>query len=307
MALDAERGILFAPTGLTTPDFYGANRHGDNLYGNSLVAINARTGEYLWHHQVVEHDLWDKDNTSPPTLVTYQKNGQSVDGVALTTKTGHLFVFNRETGEPLYDLVEVKTPIPSTLPNEAPSQVQHVSNVEIARQTFKVTQRTPEATAFVEEQIKDADLRPWAHPRVGTVIFSPWYDGGAEWGGSAFDHTTGRLILNANDAAAVLTLSEIPKGFSRSGTYLRHCGACHGPDLKGTDAGPTLIDVVERSGWEKIGEVVDNGAGRMPAFQSLKDYERRRLFAYLASDERGEDPPTDEVDYVLTSGYATFT
>ena len=291
MALDAERGILFAPTGSTTPDFYGANRHGDNLYGNSLVAINARTGEYLWHHQVVKHDLWDKDNPSPPTLVTYQKNGQSMDRVALTTKTGHLFVFNRETGEPLYDLVEVKTPIPSTLPNEAPSQVQHVSNVEIAHQTFEVTQRTPESTAFVEEQIKDADLRPWAPPRVGTVIFSPWYDGGAEWGGSAFDHTTGSLILNANDAAAVLTLSEIPKGFSRSGTYLRHCGACHGPDLKGTDAGPTLIDVVERLGWEKIGEVVDNSAGRMPAFQSLKDYERRGLFAYLASDERGEDPP----------------
>ena len=303
MALDVERGILFAPTGSTTPDFYGGNRHGDNLYGNSIVAINARNGEYVWHHQVVKHDLWDKDNPSPPTLVTYQKDGKTVDGVALTTKTGHLFVFNRETGEPHYDLLEVKTPIPSTLPGEAPSPVQHVSTVEIARQTFEVTQRNPEATAFVEEQIVGADLRPWAPPRVGTVIFSPWYDGGAEWGGSAFDPTTGSIILNANDAAAVLTLSEIPKGFTRSGAYARHCGACHGSDLKGTDVGPSLIGVVERIGWEKIGDIVDNGAGRMPAFQSLKDYERRGILGYMAGGEPEEEPPSEEVDYVLTSGY----
>lgn len=303
MALDEKRGILFAPTGSTTPDFYGADRAGDNLYGNSLVAINARTGEYIWHYQVVKHDLWDKDNPSPPTLVTYRQDGKNVDGVALTTKTGHLFVFDRETGAPLYDIVEIKTPIPSTLPGERPSPIQHLSGVEIARQTFEVTNRTPASRAFVEDQIADADLRPWAPPRVGTVIFSPWYDGGAEWGGSAFDKTTGSLILNANEAAAILTLSEIPKGFSRAGTYARHCGACHGLDLAGTDAGPTLVDAVERVGWEKISEVVENGSGRMPGFKTLEDYERRGIYAYIASGEPDADPPSEDVEYVLSSGY----
>ena len=165
MALDEERGLLFAPTGSATPDFYGASRLGDNLFSDSLVTLDARTGELEWYFQVVRHDLWDKDNPAPPTLVEVERDGRTIDAVALTTKTGQLFLFERETGESLYEITELATPIPSTLPGEVTAPSQPESAVKISRQHFEVTDRTPEATAFVEEQIKDWDLRPWAPPR----------------------------------------------------------------------------------------------------------------------------------------------
>ena len=161
MTLDEERGLLFAPTGSATPDFYGANRLGDNLYANSLLAIDARTGQLQWHYQVVRHDLWDRDNPSPPTLVQLDRDGRTIDAVALTTKSGHLYVFDRETGESMYPIVEVEQ-LGSTLPGEVPAATQLVSTVAFSRQTFEITNRTEEATRFVDEQINDWDLRPWA-------------------------------------------------------------------------------------------------------------------------------------------------
>ncbi|MDE0179597.1 MAG: PQQ-binding-like beta-propeller repeat protein, partial [Gammaproteobacteria bacterium] len=172
MALDEERGILFAPTGSATPDFYGASRLGDNLFANSLVAIDARTGERIWHYQVVRHDLWDRDNPSPPTLVRLVRDGRTIDAVALTTKSGHLYAFDRETGELMYP-IEYESTLPSTLPGEMPAPLQPVSTVTISRQQFEITNRSEEAAANVREKIKDWDLRKWAPPRVGTVLFYP--------------------------------------------------------------------------------------------------------------------------------------
>ena len=236
MTLDEERGLLFAPTGSATPDFVGAPRLGDNLYANCLLALDARTGERKWHYQVVRHDLWDRDNPAPPTLVRLVRDGETIDAVALTTKSGHLYVFDRETGESLYPIVEEDT-LPSIMPGERPAPKQPVSTVAFSRQQFEVTNRTPKARQHVLAAIEDYDVRRWAPPRVGTVLIYPWYDGGAEWGGSAFDPEDNRLILNANDAAGVLTLTEIPAGASNYGSYAKHCGSCHGLDLEGSDAG----------------------------------------------------------------------
>jgi len=302
MALDEERALLFAPTGSATPDFYGANRLGDNLFANCLVAIDARTGELKWHYQVFKHDLWDRDNPSPPTLVELEREGKTIDAVAVTTKSGHLYVFDRDTGESMYDIVEVDT-LPSTIPGEVPSPTQLVSTVAFSRQEFEVTNRTPEARAFVEEKIKDWDLRPWAPPRLGTVLLYPWYDGGAEWGGSAFDPADNRLILNGNDAAGILTLSEIPVGFSAYGTYAAHCGACHGLTLEGTDQAPSLVDLTERMEYAEILERVNEGRGRMPGFAHLEDIERQAIMRYVLSPEPTEDEPSTDVRYVLSSGY----
>ncbi len=301
MALDSERGTLFAPTGSATPDFYGAGRLGDNLYANCLLAIDAATGKLKWHYQVVRHDLWDRDNPAPPTLVQLRQSGRIIDAVALTTKSGHLYVFNRDTGESLFPIVEQAT-LPSTLPGEVPAPMQRVSTLTISRQQFEVTGRTPEATAFVQNQIKDWDLRPWAPPRVGTVLFYPWFDGGAEWGGSAYEPTTNRLIVNSNDAAGVLKLTEILAGFSMAGAYAEHCGACHGQSFEGTETAPSLAGVVERVGWEKIRQMVQDGNGRMPGFAHLGEVELGGIYRFISNPEPVIDAPTKEVNYVM-GGY----
>ena len=296
MALDEERGLLFAPTGSPTPDFLGAGRLGDNLYGNCLVAVDARTGELRWHYQVVRHDLWDRDNPSPPTLVQLERDGRTIDAVALTTKSGHLYVFDRDTGESQYPIVEVET-LSSTLPGEVPAPRQPVSTVAFSRQKFEATHRTEAARKYVLELVEDYDLRPWAPPRVGTVIFHPWYDGGAEWGGSAFDPADNRLILNANDVSGILRLSEIPVGFSKAGSYARHCGACHGENLEGTDAGPALGGLLQRLGRDAIFEIVNEGSGRMPGFAHLDEVERNGILAHILAPEPVIDEPTTEVAY----------
>ena len=301
MTLDEERGLLYAPTGSATPDFYGANRLGDNLYANSLLAIDARTGQLRWHYQVVRHDLWDRDNPSPPTLVQLDRDGRTIDAVALTTKSGHLYVFDRETGESMYPIVEVDQ-LPSTLVGEVPASTQRVSTVAFSRQTFEITTRTEEATSFVEEQIEEWDLRPWAPPRVGTVLFQPWYDGGAEWGGSAFDPNDNRLILNANDVPGVLQLTEIPVGFSDYGTYAEHCGSCHGLTLEGTEIAPSLVGVRDRLDIGEIREIIREGSGRMPGFGHFNDIEHRAVLRYMSAPEPEIDEPTTEVRYVL-GGY----
>lgn len=304
MALDEERGLLFAPTGSATPDFYGADRLGDNLYANCLLAIDVHTGELKWHYQVVRHDLWDRDNPSPPTLVQLERDGKAIDAVSLTTKSGHLYVFDRETGELMYPIVEVET-LPSTLPGEVPAPIQRVSTVAFSRQKFEITDRSEEATNYVKEQIKDWDLRPWAPPRVGTVLFYPWYDGGAEWGGSAFDPSNNRLILNAQEAAGVLKLTEVPIGFSNYGTYAVNCGSCHGLELEGTETGPTLTGVLDRLGYEKIIQIIREGSGRMPSFAHLDDAQRGGVLRYIVAPEPEVDEPTSEVTYVL-GGYVNL-
>ncbi len=296
MTLDEERGVLFAPTGSATPDFYGASRLGDNLFANSLVAIDARTGKLNWHYQVVRHDLWDRDNPSPPTLVQLERDGKVIEGVALTTKSGHLYVFDRDTGESMYPLVEVET-LPSTLPREEPAPVQTVSSVAFSRQTFKITRRTPEATEHVEALIKDWDLRPWAPPKVGTVLITPWYDGGAEWGGSAFDPANNRLILNANNESGILTLTEIPVGFSNAGAYATHCGSCHGTKLEGTETGPTLLGILKRMDYRKIAKVINDGADRMPSFSHLSGTVRGRIITHIVAPKPVVDEPTTEASY----------
>ena len=301
MTLDEARGLLFAPTGSATPDFYGADRLGDNLYANSLLALDARTGELQWHYQVVRHDLWDRDNPSPPTLVQLQRNGDTIDAVALTTKSGHLYVFNRDTGESLYPLVDVEQHT-STLPGEVPAETQQVSSVAFSRQTFEITQRTEQAQRFVEEQIEGWDLRPWAPPQIGTVLLQPWYDGGAEWGGSAFDPHTNRLILNGNDVPGILELTEVPAGFSDYGTYAQHCGSCHGLELEGTETAPALRGVRDRLQTDAILEVIREGRGRMPGFPQFDAAEQGAVLRYISSPEPEVDAPTDEVTYVL-GGY----
>jgi len=298
MALDEARGLLFVPTGSATPDFYGANRLGDNLFANCLLALDARTGELVWYYQVLKHDLWDRDNPSPPTLVQLERAGVVIDAVALTTKSGHLYLFDRESGESLYDIEEVAT-LPSSLPGEQPAPTQRVSAVAFTRQTFEITHRNPAAIEFVENAIKDLDRRPWAPPSLNGMLLYPAYDGGAEWGGSAYDPNSNRLILNAQEIGGVVRLYEIPVGFSNAGVYAEHCGSCHGVDRAGTSTGPSLVDIGDRLSITEQIAVLQEGRGRMPGFAHFGELERRGVLQHINSPdaEQVSAQPRTEVGY----------
>lgn len=302
MALDEDRAMLFVPTGSATPDFYGASRKGDNLYANSLIALDARTGEYRWHYQTVRHDLWDKDLPSPPTLVQVERNGVILDAVAVATKTGHLFLFNRDTGESLYEIFEVEG-IPSELPGEEAAASQPVSSVAFTRQAFEMTTRNAEAIAHVTEVIAPLDQRPLAPPTTDGILFYPAFDGGAEWGGSAYDPAGNKLILNAQEIGGIIRLYEIPVGFSNRGVFAQNCAACHGENLEGTDRGISLVGIAERMAASETRVIVTQGRGAMPAFESLSALEIDAVVSYIRNpDQEGAAVASTEIDYAF-AGY----
>lgn len=208
---DAERDLVFVPTGSPSPDHYGGLRPGDNDYGNSLVALRASTGEVVWHAQLVHHDLWDYDLPSPPALVTLQKDGRSIPAVVQSTKQGYLFAFDRETGEPIFPIEEVPVPA-SDVPGEVASPTQPIPVLPrpLAPQGLRPEDAwglTPVDRAACRRQIashrRDGVFAP---PSLKGTIVYPGFIGGMEWGGVAFDPVSGLLVTNTNRVAMVATL-----------------------------------------------------------------------------------------------------
>ena len=218
MAVDKARGIVYIPTGSAATDFYGADRIGDNLFANTLLALKADTGERIWHFQAVKHDLWDRDFPSPPTLVTVKRDGKTIDAVAQATKQGWLYLFDRTSGQPLFPVEYRKYPA-STVPGEVTAETQPLPTkpAPFARQLLTadmLTNRTPEAHQWaLEEFAKLQSSGQFVPLTIGqeTVVF-PGFDGGAEWGGSAFDPETGIYYVNANDLAWTSSLAAFSPG-----------------------------------------------------------------------------------------------
>ena len=213
MALDEKRGIVYAPTGSAVFDFWGGDRVGNDLFSDTELALDAETGKLLWYFQGVHHDIWDRDFPSPPTLVTVRRNGINIDAVAQTTKQGWLFLFNRVTGKPLFPIEERKV-AQSTVPGEVTSPTQPVPllPVPFTRQTVDestLTNRTPAAhEAALLKELRTFSGGEQFAPGVlnqPTLEF-PGVGGGAEWGGSALDPTTGVIYINANQVAYTTTL-----------------------------------------------------------------------------------------------------
>ncbi|MYH28811.1 MAG: PQQ-binding-like beta-propeller repeat protein [Acidobacteria bacterium] len=202
MALDVDRELLFAPTGSATPDFDGRTRQGSNLYANTLLALDVRTGSLRWHYQVVRHDLGDRDLPAPPTLVQLRRDGASIDAVAMPTKSGQLFVFDRDTGDPLVEVTEAEA-AQSRILGEGVAPVQPQSAVAFTRQQFELTTRSQEAREFVGAIVSRLDQRPLAPPSIEGSLIYPFYAGGANWGGAAFDPSTQRLIINAQEIGGI--------------------------------------------------------------------------------------------------------
>lgn len=316
MAVDVKRGIVYVPTGSAASDFYGADRVGDDLFANTLLALHADTGERIWHFQGVRHDIWDRDFPSPPCLVTVKRDGKLVDAVAQTTKQGWVYLFDRVTGKPLFPIESRRYPA-STVPGEAAAETQPlpVRPAPFARQRLTedlLTNRTPEAHAWALEQFRklrsDGQFLPLAVNQE-TVIF-PGFDGGAEWGGSAFDPETGRLYVNANDLPWTSSLAEDHGGNSPRHTYQTNCANCHGDDLSGAPPQiPALLALRGKRSAQEIGTVIRQGAGRMPAFPNLSAADVRATAQYVLSGEtkelEGSGAPAVAPQYRFT-GYHKF-
>ncbi|MBI2432168.1 MAG: PQQ-binding-like beta-propeller repeat protein [Candidatus Hydrogenedentes bacterium] len=298
MSLDEERGIVYIPTGSAAYDFYGPDRKGDNLFANCLLALDAETGKRLWHYQVIRHDLWDRDLPAPPNLVTLNLDGKERDAVAQITKSGHVFVFDRVTGEPLFPIDEVEAPA-SDIPGEwaAPAQALPLKPPPFARQHFTedlVTDRAPEARAFVLERLRRARSGPAFVPPSfeGTVIF-PGFDGGGEWGGAAVDPETDLLYVNASEMPWLLTMYDVTEGAGGlmqavgARTYAQNCVFCHGIDLKGDPLRefPPIQDLRAKFSIDQMCALVRDGRNRMPSFAFLMQEEIEAVVQYICGLE----------------------
>lgn len=291
MVVDEKRGILFVPTGSAVNDFYGADRVGDNLYANTLLALDAATGRRIWHFQGVHHDIWDRDFPSPPVLLTVKRDGKDIDAVAQTTKQGFVFLFERDSGRPLFPIREMPFPA-SNVPGEVASKTQPIPVLPepFARQRLTeqmLTRRTPVAHAWAEEQFRsmrsDGPFVPFAVDKQ-TVIF-PGFDGGAEWGGPAVDPRSSVLYVNSNDLPWTGGLSENKtSGNAGEAVYQKQCALCHREDRSGSPpAFPSLLGVNERRTSSEIEALIHNGKGRMPSYPNIQGEALTALMSYLKS------------------------
>lgn len=316
MSVDVKRGIVYVPTGSAAMDFYGADRVGDDLFADCLLALNAQTGERVWHFQEVRHDIWDRDLPAPPLLLTVKHEGKDVEAVAQTTKQGFVYLFDRTNGQPLFP-VEYRKFASSTVPGEVAAAEQPVPTrpLPYARQRLSedgLTTRTAQAHQWASEQFhkfrSEGQFVPFS---VGkdTVIF-PGFDGGAEWGGPAVDRETAILYVNANDVAWTGALAENTGENSAKAIYLSQCGVCHGEWMTGSPpAIPSLAGVGDRLRPQQLAATIKNGKGRMPGFPHLTDDQMFALVDYLTSGESKGLPASETFPLTMKyrfTGYKKF-
>ena len=318
IAIDQDRGLAFVPTGSPSFDFYGDDRHGDNLFANSLVALNAQSGERVWHYQFIRHDLWDRDLPSPPNLITLERDGKAIPAVAQATKTGHVFVFHRDTGETLFPMQEVPV-VGDGEPGEQPaaSQPLPLQPPPFTEQHFSPTDRNTAMYEAVRQRVDALDQgSQFMVPSTKGMVLYPGMDGGAEWGGAAYDAQEGRLYINSNEVPYLLQLTAVPKdlGMGPEVGYLALCAGCHGADLRGDGVSvPGLRNLSERLSPLVAYNVVSEGRGRMPAFAQIPWYAKAAILWHVYSadeeSERGRDSRGDaasETAY-LNAGFQKLT
>ena len=271
LSVDPKLGMVFAATGSASFDFYGANRKGDDLFADCVLALDARTGKRIWHFQGVKHDLWDLDVPAAPSLVTVTRDGRKVDAVAQIAKTGYVFVLDRRTGAPLFPIEYRKAPA-STLDGEqaAATQPYPVKPPPFTRQIFSedmVTNRTPEAHAAVLDALRKLDSKGmFTPPSTRGTVLMPGTDGGGEWGGAAFDPETGLLYVNSNEQPWIIRMVT----HDTTSLYNNNCASCHKSDRSGTPPTfPSLIGIGDRRSRQELMAIINQGTGRMPAFNYL--------------------------------------
>ena len=332
MSLDEKRGIVYIPLGSLGGDFYGGNRKGANLYANSLVALDASTGKYIWHFQTVHHDLWDRDLPANPNLVTINHNGKMIDAVAQISKHGFIFMFDRTNGKPIFPIVEIPVPT-NALPGEYPWETQpHPTLPEpFARQHFgleDVTDINPEVHKEMLEKYNKVKYNTMFTPpsKDGDWIF-PGFDGGGEWGGAAVDPESKIMYISNSEMPWAQVMIDVPKGNENDNTpfgrgqaiYYKYCLACHGPNLMGNGTSyPSLVNLSKKYNSQQANAIIENGKNMMPAFKQIPPNEREALLSFLlkvptdkASNNIAKEPVSNnkpdanQIPYAM-NGYNRF-
>jgi quinoprotein glucose dehydrogenase len=298
ISVDTQRGIAYLPVGSPTFDFYGADRIGSNLFGNCLVALDAKTGKRLWHFQTVHHDLWDVDLTSAPQLITVNRNGKKIDAVAIATKNGLVFVFDRVTGVPVFPIEEMPFP-PSDMPGEEAWPTQPIPSLPSFTR-HKVTKET------INPFFSDEEKETW-HKRIDAaksglyippsdkyeLIAVPGALAGVNFGQSASDPRNGMLYLLTQEypsiykleriksATELMTAADVDKAKT---LYTTTCQSCHGADMKGAGIAPSIVNAGQRIAFADFKTLLNNGRGQMPGFVHVDEELTKAIYQYLGGN-----------------------
>jgi quinoprotein glucose dehydrogenase len=315
MTIDAARGIAYVPLGSPTYDFYGADRIGANLFGTSIVALDARTGKRRWHFQMVHHDLWDMDPSAAPQLTTIRHEGRRRDVVAVGGKTGWLYVFDRESGQPIWP-IEERPVAKSTMPGEQswPTQPFPTKPEPFSRHKFGVEDISPylsetETANFRARLLAANNVGLFTPISLEDTVHIPTSNGGVLFGGMASEPDTGAVYVVAHDNPGILKLLDPDAPVNRRGggppqvqpgqlLYQQQCQACHGENRQGTDTGVALIHATtdaasgavagaSRFDADAIRKILAIGKGRMPPFAHLSAADTDTLVRYLTAAPAG--------------------
>lgn len=306
-SLDDKRGIVYVATKTAEPDFYGGERHGKNLFANCLLALNAATGERIWHFQIVHHDLLDKDLPCPPVLLTVNHGGKQIDAVAQGTKHGLLFVFDRVTGKPLWPIEERPVPQSDLIGEQTwPTQPFPTKPAPLMRQRYTkedASNISPESHRLTIDRIRVApNFGPFPAPSLNETVMFPGFDGGMEWGGGAAD-PDGIYYVNINEIPWLLQMIETRRAdgsklIPGERDYMVYCGVCHGLDLKGNIPlkFPSLLDISKRKSRAEIEKITRQGAGRMPSYATMPEARRNLILDYVLRRSTPQKATPEESD-----------
>jgi len=321
ITVDTERGMAFLPLGSPTYDYYGVDRIGSNLFGNSLVALDARTGKRIWHFQTVHHDLWDYDLAPAPQLMTVNRNGKKVDAVAIATKHGFVFVFDRDSGEPLFPIEEKPFP-PSEMPGEEAWPTQPISSLpNFTRNEVTLETLNP----YFPDSIREVWINRLGKAKSGLyvppsdkyeTVMMPGALGGSNYGNTAADPKNGMMYILTQEHASIYKLNKVepPKidlsenDIQRINTlYSSTCQTCHGVNMEG-GVGPSLKNIGQHVFYDEFRSAVINGKGQMPGFVHVDEETLKALYRYLGGNpmsinfRRNLEPKTPEGPVVASGG-----
>jgi quinoprotein glucose dehydrogenase len=312
MSLDTKRGMVFFATGSPTYDYYGKDRIGMNLFGNSVVALDAATGKYKWHFQTVHHDLWDYDLPAPPNLITVLHKGKKIDAVAQTSKLGYIYTFNRDTGEPLFPILEKPVPA-SDIPGEEAWPTQPIPTKPAPYSRQFVTK--DDIINYSKGSYDTLMMRfnafryegPFTPPSLQGTFMLPGSRGGSSWGGGTVDPAKGIIYVKSNDSPEIATMKKVVENETSNlsvfnqgkALYSTYCVSCHMPDKNGDESGnPSLLAIETRLSREDALNKIKRGGGKMPSFASVIAGKEEAIISYLFDKESSAARPSREQSFL---------